>query len=240
MTRLVWGVPSSPGIRYGVDHGVLYPRTTPPVVWNGLVSVDESPTDYGQSVVYYDGQRFIQTMNPESFAASVEAITYPDEVNTKDDFDLSYRTKLDDGYELHLVYNARLAQDDSVYPSESNDANPSTFKWSLTTVPEQLTHWNACAHLVINSNEIAADLLQQVEDLLYGEVGELLPRMPHPTELFDLFEVAAVFKVVDNGDGSWTATGPDDMIQWIDATSFEITSPSANWLDSESYRLSSW
>ena len=240
MTRLVWGNLVSPGIRSGVDRGVVYPRTVPPVVWNGLVSVVERDTDAAQNIIYYDGQRYVQTMSPESFSASVEAITYPDEIDVDPEFDFSYRTMVDNGYNLHLVYNVSLGQGEFDYSSSADDASPTTFKWDLSTVPEKLDNARACAHIVISSTEATSDLLDQVENLLYGISGVIAPRIPHIPELIDMFEAGAVFKVVDNGDGTWTATGPDSMIEWLDATSFQITSPSAVWLDSETYRLRSW
>jgi hypothetical protein len=210
------------------------------VAWNGLVNVTEQVTDSGQSVMYYDGHRYIQTMSPEGFAASIEAITYPDELETDPEFDFSYRTMVDDGYELHLVYNAALSSDEFNYSADVNDASPSSFKWTLSTVPERLDYAGPCAHIIINSNEATAALLAEVEGLLYGTDGLVKPRVPHLPELIRMFEAGAVFKIVDNGDGTWTATGPDTMIQMLDATSFKITSRSAHYIDADSYKISSW
>jgi hypothetical protein len=33
-------------------------------------------------------------------------------------------------------------------------------------------------------------------------------------------------EVTDNGDGTWTATGPDDVVTLISETEFKITAPS--------------
>lgn len=236
--RIEWSTLRS--YRFGVDRGVVYPRSASPVAWNGLVSVTEQITDSGQSVMYYDGQRYIQTASPESFAASVEAITYPDELDIDPEFDFSYRTMLDEGYELHLVYNAALSPDQFDYSTNIDDASPVAFKWTLSTVPERLDYVGPTAHIIINSNEATAALLEEVEGLLYGTEGVVEPRIPHISELIAMFEAGAVFKIVDHGDGTWTATGPDDMIQMLDATSFKIMSGSAHYIESNSYKVSSW
>ena len=236
--RIEWS--TSRSYKFGVDRGVIYPRSVPPVAWNGLVSVTEQATDGGQNVMYYDGQRYIQSTSPESFSASVEAITYPDELDADPEFDFSYRTMMDEGYELHLVYNAKLSSDQFDYSTNINDVSPILFKWTLSTVPERLDYALPSAHVIINSNEATAALLEEVEGLIYGTDGVVEPRFPRLPELIQMFEAGAVFKIIDNGDGTWTAIGPDDMIQMLDATSFKIISNSAYYIDSNSYKISSW
>lgn len=240
MSRLEWDALDSRTFRSGVDRGVIYPRTVPPVVWNGLTKVVEKTTDSGQTVSFYDGKKYMQLAMPESFAASVEAVTYPDELDVDDEIDFSYRTMVSDGYELHLVYNASLVPGQFDYSSDNSNASYTPFSWDLTTVPERLDNARACAHIIINSWETTPDILSAVEGLLYGVEGMAQPRVPHLSELIDMFEAGALFKVVDNGDGTWTATGPDSMITMLDTTTFEIDSPSGIYLDAVTYKLSTW
>ena len=65
---------------------------------------------------------------------------------------------------------------------------------------------------------------------------------PYPDELIPLFqeaENAHTLLVIDHGDGSWTAIGSDDVVALgSNPTEFTIASPSAIFLDSESYTLS--
>jgi hypothetical protein len=66
-----------------------------------------------------------------------------------------------------------------------------------------------------------------------------MARLPTPEELLGIFERTALLQVVDNGDGTFTVTGPDEAIQMLDPTTFQIAWPSAVYLDAESYSLSS-
>lgn len=63
--------------------------------------------------------------------------------------------------------------------------------------------------------------------------------MPGMLEVVAMFENASLLKITDHGDGSWTAEGPDEAIQMLSPTEFEITWPSAVYLSSDTYRISS-
>jgi len=238
MTRLVWDDFISREISFGVDRGVVYPRIGTPVAWNGLVAVDELPEDSDHTIVYYDGQPYVQGMLAEGFAATVEALTYPVELDKGEEFDLSYRVTVDDGYVYHLVYNARLLPAQIDYQT-SDWASPTSFKWNLHTTPEKIDRVRPSSHVILNTFDTSPAALALVEDLLYGSSGSA-PRIPHLPELINIYEANAIFVVIDHGDGTWTATGPDSMVHMTDATSFVINSPSAVWLDSTSYRVASW
>jgi hypothetical protein len=66
-----------------------------------------------------------------------------------------------------------------------------------------------------------------------------LARLPDPQEIFDIFEANSILRVVDNGDGTFTVTGPDDAITMLDDTTFEIDWPSVVVIDSNTYEISS-
>jgi hypothetical protein len=55
-----------------------------------------------------------------------------------------------------------------------------------------------------------------------------------------MFWTNALFRVVDNGDGTATITGPTGWVDALDATTYRITSPSAIPIDSETYRISNF
>ena len=140
---------------------------------------------------------------------------------------------------IHLVYNARLVESGIDFASLNAEVDTSTFTWNLTTTPEQIDQIRATAHVIINGGDAYFEVMEILEDLIYG-TDETPPRIPHLPELIDIFDQHAVFVIVDHGDGTWTATGPADMIAMLDSTTFRITSPSAVYLDPSTYTLSNW
>ena len=107
-------------------------------------------------------------------------------------------------------------------------------------VPDPVTRPGAkpAAHLIIDSTIAHPAAIQAVEDILYGSIDGV-SRLPDPEELIAIFERHAIFVVIDHGDGTWTAIGPDDSIQMINTSTFQITWPSVIFLSEDTYQISS-
>lgn len=239
MTRLTWGNPGERFYETGTDRGVLYVDGVG-VAWNGLVSVDESPSGGSSEPYYIDGVKYLDRSSPEEFEATLEAFTYPDAFASCDGseqlanglaisqqrrkaFGLVYRTKVgndidgvDHAYKLHIVYNAKAAPTNRGYKTQGDSADPSTFSWKITTRPQKFVDpffgVMYGAHLVIDSRVTYPWAMQAVEDVLFGS-DTAAPTLPGPTELLQLFVDNALLKIVDKGDGSWTAEGPDTILK---------------------------
>lgn len=256
MTRLIWGDVAVRTIEAGVDRGVLYPVNGVGVAWNGLVAVKESPSTLTESIRYFDGEKYRNRSHADSFAGTIEALTYPDEFAVYDGysdsrvsnqrrktFGLSYRTRIlgadgDLGYKLHLVYNALVQPSGRAYSSLATSTDPENFAWDFTTTPMRLSGLRPTAHVVIDSTVTHAWTMTAIEDLLYG-TGVANPRLPTPEELIELFESGTILRIIDHGDGTWTATGPDEAIQMLDATTFQISWPTAVYIDEVTFQISS-
>ncbi len=202
----------------GVDHGVLYvPDVTGDYntgfVWNGLVSVSESPTGAEPSPQYADNIKYLNLVSLEEFGATVEAFTYPDEFaqfdgsaepepgvlvgqQTRGTFGLAYRTQVgndvagtDLGYKLHLIYGAMAAPTEKAYGTVNESPEALTFSWELTTTPVAVTGYKPTASLVIDSTKVDAAKLAALEVILYGDDDTVVvePRMPLPDEVIALF-----------------------------------------------------
>lgn len=63
-------------------------------------------------------------------------------------------------------------------------------------------------------------------------------RLPSMAELIEMVTQWTLIEVVDNGDGTWTATGPSDFIKMLDLTTFQINSPAATYIDQDTYEIS--
>lgn len=258
MTRITWNEAGTRLFEAGVDRGVFFPQDGPGVPWNGLSSVKEAPSGGDVSASYFDGKKYLTQRAVEGFAGTIEAFTYPDEFIEYDGvgrhlisqqqrkyFGFSYRTAIgndlegiDHGYKLHLVYNAMVSPAGKDYATISENAEALNFSWNFTTLPILISGAKASSHLVIDSTKAHPWTLEAIENVLYGSVDGQ-PVLPAPADVVEIFEENAVLRVTDNGDGTWTATGPDEAITMLDSTTFEITWESALYIDDKTYTLTS-
>ena len=193
MTQLVW---NDAGKRYyeaGVDHGVFYKTNGNGVVWNGLVSVSETPSGGEARPYYIDGVKYLNTSGPEEYGGTIEAYTFPDEfaeydgsaelfdgfsvnLQQRKSFGLSYRTKIGNdlkgstyGYKLHIIYNVLASPSSKTYKSLDSNISPLNMSWTFTTTPVPVSPTlRRTAHVVIDSTKVSIALMRAVESYLYG------------------------------------------------------------------------
>lgn len=217
MTKLMWDQVSEKVFETGVDQGVLYKPNGGGIydkgyAWNGLVSVSESPSGAEANKQYANNRVYVNLTSAEEFAATLEAFTYPLEFAECDgsavpttgvyvgqqrrkSFGLSYRTQIgndtegsDYGYKLHLVYGALAAPTEKAYTTINDSPEAATFSWELSTTPVEVGGGlKPTATLTIDSTQVDATKLQELEDILYGTVG-VDPRLPAPGEVIALFD----------------------------------------------------
>lgn len=261
MTRIIWDEVGKRRYETGIDRGVLYVDGAG-VPWNGLISVDESPTG-GDSVPYYmDGEKYLVLGRPEEFEATISAYFSPAEFDVCDGavqfaapgirvtqqrrkmFGLSYRTKIgsatdpDLGYILHIVYNARAEPTQKNYKTLGDTADPLALAWNLTTKPIKMSGVKNAAHISIDSTSIDPDGLQAIEDVLYGD-ADYPPRLITPQEIIDIFSHPFDFTVTDNGDGTFTIAGPLASVENLGDGTFSIENDTVIILDSDTAEISS-
>jgi hypothetical protein len=220
----------------GVDRGVFFPSASVAEVWDGLVSVTENTPFIEGRVRYVDG---VKTANPgreDNFSATVSAFTYPDSflMHPRSPFGMSYRVRTADSYKIHVIYNALAHMTDRSYGQ--SDSTPLQF--DLTTQSTAIFESKPASHLVIDGSA-APRALEAFENMLYGSDG-VDPRLPTPQEIVDVFDINAIFKITDNGDGTFTIDGPDEAINWLDGTTFMLNWPKIVFIDSETYNIRSW
>ena len=261
MPRLTWDNVGERFYETGVDRGVLYVGSDAGVAWTGLISVTQTPSIGTAKEYYLDAVKYVNLAPSEEFAATIDAYTYPNEFGQCDGtasaytglfitqqprkpFGLSYRTLIgndadgESAYKIHIVYNATAFPSEKVFKSLSGSSDPTEFSWDITTRPPAMPGYKPTAHIEIDTRTASSGSVSDIEDILYGT--DITPsRIPTLAELIDVFNDNQPFVVIDLGDGSYTVLGPADMITMLDADTFEITSPSAIFIDADSYTLSS-
>lgn len=214
MSALVWDQSSERLYETGVDRGVIYPVTNNAygtgVAWNGLTAVNESPSGAEPSDIYADNTKYLTLRSAETFGATIEAYTYPDEFAECDgsaqvatgvtigqqprkSFGLCYRTLVgndtdgqDHGYKLHLIYGCTASPSEKSYQTVNDSPEAITFSWEVSTTPVNVEGHKPTAQLIVDSTKVDAAKLATLEAQLYGgESAE--PKLPTPAEVIAIF-----------------------------------------------------
>lgn len=209
MARLKWHVTDADN-RYenGVRDVILYKKAEGSetalgtlgyckgVAWNGVTAISEKPTGGDTSSVYADDVKYLNLISNEDFAASIEALCYPDEFAACDGtkaitdglfatqqkrcpFALCYRTNIGNkgdeeaGYKLHIIYGALASPSEKQYQTMNDNKEPSNFSWEITTTPIETgeTGFRPTAHIEIDSTVVGSQKMAAIEDALYGKDG---------------------------------------------------------------------
>lgn len=257
MTRLSWDELDERIFGYGIDRGVVYNGKGDCETWSGLASVQEIDEENDVFKQHVDGDLVQTQIALGSFTAKVDSYSTPELIfeaaghsgnlytgQVRPPFFFTYRTLLgnavnpDSHYEIHLVYNAYVKPTQKTYRTRGDASDPLLLSWDISAKPSKLQNMAASAHFIIDSSVVHEWTLKELEDILYG-TPMLPPRFPNLNELLDIFEEGVILRITDHGDGTWTADGPDSAIQMLDGTTFRITWPSAVYISSDTYRISS-
>lgn len=202
MSKIVWDQTGERLYETGIDRGVLYlidntGKYNNGVAWNGLTGVTESPSGAEATDLYADNIKYLSMRSAETFGATVEAYTYPDEFaecdgsatlatgvtvgqQSRKTFGLCYRTVIgndvngqDHGYKLHLIYGCTASPSEKAYATINDSPEAITFSWELTTTPVNVTGLKPTACVTIDSTKADPDCLAALEEILYGtDAGE--------------------------------------------------------------------
>ena len=239
MSKIVWDATGSRYYENGVDHGVLYVQKSDGsydtgVAWNGLTGVTESPDGAEPTDLWADNIKYASMRSAETFGATIEAYTYPDEFAECDGsaepvdgvrfgqqqrkpFGFVYRTNVgsdtltstDEGYKIHIIYNATASPSERAYETINDSPDAITFSWEITTTPINATGYKPLSTIVIDSTKIDPAKLTLIENMLFG------------TDAVEESELGA-----DDGTPATDPTlpAPDDLLDLIkDAASAETT-----------------
>lgn len=260
MTQMTWDEPGARQFEAGIDRGVLFIPVDETYAlgqaWSGLLGVDESIDDT-TTPYFIDGVKYLDMESIGDFQATLRAFSYPPALDaltglkprgnglfidnqTPQPFHLSYRTRIgndlagvDQGYKIHIIWNALAVPQALMHETLAEDFTTVEFAWDLIAKPESVLGLKPTAHLVLDSTEIDPDILSVFEDALYGTAvtDSVLPRLQ------DFVTVSAVGFVVDNGDGTWTLTAPDENVTMISPTQFEVEVGYSPYIDEDTYEL---
>lgn len=214
MAKLVWDATGERYYEMGVSKGVLYVQKADGtyesgVAWNGLTAVTESPDGAEATDLWADNIKYASLRSAETFGGTIEAYTYPDEwmacdgfatpvqgvmlgQQARTPFGFCYRTEVgndtasegDDGYQLHIVWNATASPSERAYETINDSPDAITMSWEFDTTPVTVAGFKPTSHLIIDTTRLdtaGKTALTALETTLYGGTGDNAnPTLPTP------------------------------------------------------------
>lgn len=198
MSKLVWDAAGQREYEMGVSKGVLYvmPGTGESaatgssykagVAWNGLTGVTNSPEGAEPTDLWADNIKYATLRSAETFGATIEAYTYPDEFGVCDGsatpltgisgvsvnqqsrraFAFCYRTEIGNdtnpeaGYLIHIIYNCTASPSERAYETVNDSPDAITFSWEVksnpVTVGGNYTSLKPTSEIIIDSTKFAS------------------------------------------------------------------------------------
>lgn len=199
---------ASNGVLYSPDANGLFPAGSG-VPWNGLTAVTESPSGAESTKVYADNIAYLNLISAEDYNATIEALMSPPEFDKHDGtaspapgltigqqarkpFGFSWQTRIgndlqaqDYGYKIHIVYGATAAPSEKNYATINDTPEAMPLSWELSTTPVNVPGFKPSAKLTLDSTKIPANVMTQIQDILYGTAG-IDARLPQPSEIIQL------------------------------------------------------
>lgn len=198
MSTIIWDKAGEKYYETGVKNCVLYPHNGTAygkgVAWNGITSISESPSGAESTDLYADDIKYLSILSAETFGATIEAYTYPDEFMACDgtseladgvymgqqgrsQFGLCYRTTVGNdetqtkGYKLHIIYGAKAAPSERAYSTINDSPEAITFSWEINTTPVSWSEdgeTKTTSIITIDSTKADPTKLKALEAILYG------------------------------------------------------------------------
>ena len=215
--KLEWDKTGEKFYHMGVDRGVVYPQDKTGAypkgaAWNGLTSVDEKPDGGDPNDLWADNIKYGSILSAEKFAFGIEAYQSPKEFDACDGsaepvpgvlvgqqkrqpFGFTWRsligndtaTEEDDGYLLHLVWNATAQPSERNYETVNDSPDAMTLSWDCDTTPVPIKGLRPSAHMEINSLRVDKAKLAKLEEKLYG-TDSTEATLPSPDEVLELLK----------------------------------------------------
>lgn len=225
----------------GVSQFIFQARGGKAEVWNGVTRVNDNVDTEGFSTIYIDGEGRHFSTNQTDYNVDLQAYSYPPQLE-EGQFDLAYTLSSaqdETSFEIHILYNCLGALKGTDWTTKVNSSVPVLFEINITTLPAKTNATGLApgSHVIIKLDSLSSEIKDDLLNLLHG--GDDDARIPPLDELIEFLESRASLRIIDHGDGTWTAIGSDDIVRMISATEFEINWPSAVVINPDSYIVSS-
>lgn len=202
--KATWDVIGERIYETGDKNGILYPQSTggkylPGAPWNGLTSVQESPSGAEETALWADDMKYLSLRSKEEFSFTIGCYAYPDEFDQcngvaqiapgvkigqqgRHSFGFSYTSTIgndtvgeDYGTKVHLIYGATASPSERSYATINDSPSAIEFSYQCSTVPVEVAGFKPTASLTLESTDFATPELKALwdnfMDVLWGKDG---------------------------------------------------------------------
>ena len=232
LTTLKWDALQDRTYERGVDRVVLYLDDGEAVTWSGVVAINERKTNSSEAV-YFDGNKLNAVTQTDSYAGTIQAITYPEVVSILEGseeinhgiyltnqhprpFNMSYRTGVGSALggafansKIHIVLGLLLMPSDKASTTMNEDPSASTFDWELVAIPPSVGNYRPTSHIILDEAAMPNTFRDELYLALYGD-GTNPPEFDNIEELVQTILSYSFWKIDDNGDKTFDATPFND------------------------------
>lgn len=258
MGRLEW---ANVDYTYGVERGVLHfpqqpyadPHVPRVMAWDGLSGVETVEAGGELVTTWYQGEKVYISQSHAQFEGRIQAFTYPDVLESEEShgfdpqysirpllFHLTFETNGSRGRRIHILYNVQLKSGSKTLKTSTSSIEPSTFQWTAHTSPVPVPGARPTSYIILEIDE-DSPFSWELEGILYGDDG-MDPRVPMPDEIDDILSSAATLRITEYPDGTYEASGPDDVVEVLDDGQFRINAPTVGTINNAMgiFRVSSY
>lgn len=217
MAKLVWDQTGERLFETGVEKTVLFPMTGAEygkgVAWNGVTTINETPSGGEPTDVYADDQKYLTMYSLETLGGTIEAYMYPDEFaacngeaspaagvvfgqQTRKGFGLAFETLIgndtestDHGKKLHLLYGCKVSPSEMAHQTVNESPEATTMSWEFTTDPIAVEGYKSTSRVIIDSTKVGDTAFKALEDYVQGSADEDAA-LPLPAKVLEIIASA--------------------------------------------------
>lgn len=155
-------------------------------------------------------------------------------------FHLTFETRTSQHRRIHILYNVQMVSDSKTFSTSKSSIEPSTFQWTAHSSPVPVPGARPTSYIILEMDE-DSPFSWELEGILYGDDGTD-PRVPMPDEIDDILSSAATLRITEYPDGTYEASGPDDVVEVLDDGRFRINAPTVGTINNAMgiFRVSSY
>lgn len=166
------------------------------VAWNGLSTVNETPSGADENAIYADDMKYLALRGAEDFGGTIECYTYPDEFAAcngevspipgmrfgqqgRKAFGFAFISTIgndtegnEHGKQIHIIYNATCNPSERGYQSINDSPEAIAFSFEFTTTPIAMTingvTYKNASNIIIDSTKCTKAQFDAVLNAIQG------------------------------------------------------------------------